>query len=236
ELTLHQVRSGPSEPIIVNIIDMISRLRKTEIPQELVFIDGSIIQVKLAEGRVEHQGVQVGFPRIDQRLQLSSAGTVGLIDKEINIGLGIPVPLEMLARRESVQQIGVPQVTLPVRGTIESPYVDWKSLRGDSADLLSLVSAALGDEAPGTAALIEAASGVTSGKADEAIGAAVDLIKELRQRRLQRKARSEEESDPGRIQPIDQKNAPSDKPETPRRPLRDALKNILGGAAPSPGN
>jgi len=236
ELTLHQVRSGPSEPIIVNIIDMISRLRKTEIPQELVFIDGSIIQVKLAEGRVEHQGVQVGFPRIDQRLQLSSAGTVGLIDKEISIGLGIPVPLEMLARRESVQQIGVPQVTLPVRGTIESPYVDWKSLRGDSADLLSLVSAALGDEAPGTAALIEVASGVTGGNADEAIGAAVDLIKELRQRRLQRKARSAEDSDPGRIQPIDQKSAPSDKPETPRRPLRDALKNILGGAAPSPGN
>ena len=65
ELTLHEVRSGPSEPIVVNIIDMISRLRKTEIPQELVFIDGSIIQVALAEGRVEHQGVHVELP-IDQ--------------------------------------------------------------------------------------------------------------------------------------------------------------------------
>jgi hypothetical protein len=233
ELTLHQVRSGPSEPIIVNIIDMISRLRKTEIPQELVFIDGSIIQVRLADGRVEHQGVQVGFPKIDQRLQLSSAGTVGLVDKELSVGLGIPVPLEMLAKRETVQQLGVPQVILPVRGTIDSPYVDWKSLRGDSADLLSLVSAALGDEAPGTAALIEVASGVTSGKADEAIGAAVDLIKELRQRRLERKARSVEESDSGRIQPIDQNNSPSNKTDSPRRPLRDALKNILGGANPA---
>lgn len=231
ELTLHEVRSGPSEPIVVNIIDMISRLRKTEIPQELVFIDGSIIQVVLAEGRVEHQGVQVGFPKIDQRLQLSTSGSVGLVDRQLDVGLGIPVPLEMLARRESVQQIGVPQVTLPVRGTIESPYVDWKSLRGDSADLLSLVSAALGDEAPGTAAIIDVASGVTSGKADEAIGAAVDLIKELRQRRLERKAKSSSQSDPGPIQPIDQKSNEPSKSESPRRPLRDALKNILGGSS-----
>lgn len=233
ELTLHEVRSGPSEPIVVNIIDMISRLRKTEIPQELVFIDGSIIQVQLAEGRVEHQGVQVGFPKIDQRLQLSTSGTVGLIDRELSVGLGIPVPLEMLARRGSVQQIGVPQVTLPVRGTLDSPYVDWKALRGDSADLLSLVSAALGDEAPGTAALIDVASGLTEGKADEAIGAAVDLIKELRQRRQDRKARSSSgsssRSDPGVLQPIDQKSDESSKQEPPRRPLRDALKNILGG-------
>jgi hypothetical protein len=231
ELTLHEVRSGPSEPIVVNIIDMISRLRKTEIPQELVFIDGSIIQVALAEGRVEHQGVQVGFPKIDQRLQLSTSGSVGLVDRQLDVGLRIPVPLEMLARRESVQQIGVPQVTLPVRGTIESPYVDWKSLRGDSADLLSLVSAALGDEAPGTAAIIDVASGVTSGKADEAIGAAVDLIKELRQRRLERKAKSSSQSDPGPIQPIDQKSNEPSKSESPRRPLRDALKNILGGSS-----
>lgn len=231
ELTLHEVRSGPSEPIVVNIIDMISRLRKTEIPQELVFIDGSIIQVALAQGRVEHQGVQVGFPKIDQRLQLSTSGSVGLVDRQLDVGLRIPVPLEMLARRESVQQIGVPQVSLPVRGTIESPYVDWKSLRGDSADLLSLVSAALGEEAPGTAAIIDVASGVTSGKADEAIGAAVDLIKELRQRRLERKAKSSSQSDPGPIQPIDQKSNEPSKSESPRRPLRDALKNILGGSS-----
>ncbi|MFN5392480.1 MAG: hypothetical protein ACK5EO_01160, partial [Planctomycetota bacterium] len=67
----------------------------------------------------------------------------------------------------------------------------------------------------------------------EAIGAAVDLIKELRQRRLERKARSVEESDSGRIQPIDQNNSPSNKTDAPKRPLRDALKNILGGANPA---
>jgi hypothetical protein len=166
-----------------------------------------------------------------------------LVDRQIDLGLGVPVPLEMLARRESVQQIGVPQVTLPVRGTIDSPFVDWKALRGDSADLLSLVSAALGDEAPGTAALIDLASGVTDGKADEAIGAAVDLIKELRARRLERKTRTD--TDPradaktrtdakipdGSLQEIDGSGKDPTKTEAPRRPLRDALKNILGGSS-----
>lgn len=247
ELILHEVRSGPSEPIVVNIIDMIAKLRKTDIPPELVFIDGSVIQVQLADGRVEHRGVQVGFPKIDQRLQLSTSGTVGLVDRQIDLGLGVPVPLEMLARRESVQQIGVPQVTLPVRGTIDSPFVDWKSLRGESADLLSLVSAALGDEAPGTAALIDLASGVTDGKADEAIGAAVDLIKELRARRLERKARTDTQAQSGSLKQIDGQHIDGQeinaleidgsgkdptKTEAPRRPLRDALKNILGGSPP----
>jgi hypothetical protein len=181
--------------------------------------------------------VQVGFPKIDPRLQLSTSGTVGLVDRQIDLGLGVPVPLEMLARRESVQQIGVPQVTLPVRGTIDSPFVDWKALRGDSADLLSLVSAALGDEAPGTAALIDLASGVTDGKADEAIGAAVDLIKELRARRLERKARTDTEPRTdakipgGSLQEIDGSGTDPTKTEAPRRPLRDALKNILGGSS-----
>ena len=106
--------------------------------------------------------------------------------------------------------------------------------------MLALVSAALGDEAPATAALIEAASGVTSGKADEAIGAAVDMIKELRQRRQERKAKSaaskeDGSREPGSIQPIDEKSQDPSKQEAPKRPLRDALKNILGGNASSGG-
>jgi hypothetical protein len=127
-------------------------------------------------------------------------------------------------------------VTLPVRGTIDSPFVDWKALRGDSADLLSLVCAALGGEAPGTAALIDLASGLTDGKADEAIGAAVDLIKEFRARRLERKTRSNSEQAAGLLQQVDAQQVDAQqvessgkeptKPEAPRRPLRDALKNI----------
>lgn len=228
ELTLHQVRSGPAEPVILNVLDMIARFRQKESVHELVFVDGSIIQLQAKDGKIEHRGVQVGLPKVDPRLQMSSSGSVGLIDRELDIGVGIPVPLELLARRESVQAIGIPQMTLPIRGTLDSPVVDWKALRHDSADLLSLISAALGEDAPGTAAAMDALSGLSEGKADQAIGAAIDVIKELRQRRQVRRQQSGQPTTP--VVPIDQPQVtPESNAPTGRRPLRDALKGLLRG-------
>jgi hypothetical protein len=100
-------------------------------------------------------------------------------------------------------------------------------MRSESADLLSLISAALGEEAPGTSAAIDVLGAVTEGQADEAIGAAVDLLKELRRLRQERRARGSDPSpgsDPS-LQDIDDKRPPA----SPRRPLRDALRNLRGG-------
>ncbi|MFN7734232.1 MAG: hypothetical protein ACK5OB_20215 [Pirellula sp.] len=251
QLTLHQVRSGPSEPVILNVLDMIAKFRKAEPVHELVFVDGSVVLVSAHDGVIEHQGVQIGLPKIDPRLQINSAGNVGIVNRVLDLGVGIPVPLEMLARRESVQSIGVPQITLPIRGTLDSPYVDWKGLRHDSADLLTLISAALGDEAPGTAAAIGALSGVAEGNADQAIGAAIDLIRELRQKRQERKKSSAgaaassgvagngipTANDPFLDASAEDTSKSNNTPEdasAPRRPLRDALKNLLNGRDRNP--
>jgi hypothetical protein len=226
-LTLHEVRSGPAEPVVMSILEMIAKFRGKEPVYELVFIDGSRIDVSAIDGMIDHQGIEIGLPKVDPRLQMSSAGRVGIVNQELDLQVGFPVPLEMLARRESVQQLGVPQITLPIRGTIEQPVVDWKSMRNESSDLMSLIAAALGEEAPGTAAAIDVLGAVTEGKADEAIGAAVDLVKELRRLRQERRAKGNSpslDSDP-KLKEIDQQQSPP----TPRRPLRDALKNLRGG-------
>lgn len=224
QLSLHQVRSGPSEPVVINILEMIAKFRNKEVVNELVFVDGSLIEITLGDEQVLHKGVQVGLPKLDPRLQITSSGSVGLVDKSLNLQLGIPVPVEIFAKRESVKQVGIPQVILPVRGTLESPSVDWTAMRHDSADLLTVISAALGNEAPGTAAAVDALSGLAGGDADQAIGAAVDVLKELRRRRQERAKQAEAEaiSDPGRSKE-DASQPPS------RRPIRDALKNILNG-------
>ena len=224
QLSLHQVRSGPSEPVVINILEMIARFRNKEVVNELVFVDGSLIEITLGDERVLHKGVQVGLPKLDPRLQITSSGSVGLVDKSLEVQLGIPVPVELFAKRDSVKQIGIPQVILPVRGTLESPSVDWTAMRHDSADLLTLISAALGNEAPGTAAAVDALSGLAGGDADQAIGAAVDVLKELRRRRQERAKQAEANpaSGPNRTN--------EDAPQPPaRKPLRDALKNILNG-------
>jgi hypothetical protein len=227
-LTLHEVRTGPAEPVMLNILDMIAKFRGKEPVHELVFIDGSRIDVTAADGMIDHRGVQIGLPKVDPRLQLSSSGRVGIINQDLDLQVGFPVPLEMLARRESVQQLGVPQITLPIRGTLDKPVVDWKSMRTESADLLSLISAALGEEAPGTSAAIDIFGAVTDGQADEAIGAAVDLLKELRRLRQERRSKGSGPSSDTypSIKDIDDRQQ---QPSSPRRPLRDALKNLRGG-------
>lgn len=224
QLSLHQVRSGPSEPVVINILEMIARFRNKEVVNELVFVDGSLIEITLGDERVFHKGVQVGLPKLDPRLQITSSGSVGLVDKSLDVQLGIPVPVEIFAKRDAVKQIGIPQVLLPVRGTLESPSVDWTAMRHDSADLLTVISAALGNEAPGTAAAVDALSGLAGGDADQAIGAAVDVLKELRRRRQERAKQAES------VAPSDTRRANEDASQPPaRRPFRDALKNILNG-------
>jgi hypothetical protein len=220
-LTLHEVRSGPSNPMIINMLDMIAKLRNKESAHELVFVDGSRIEVEMANERVSHAGVKAGLPRVDPRLQVSTEGSVGILDRSLELQLSIPVPLEQLARRDAVQELGVPLITLPIRGTLDQPVVDWNSMRHDSSDLLTLVSAALRDDAPGTSAAIGALSGVAKGDADEAIGAAVDLIREIRERRQQRKKSELDEKPPG--------DEAGSNEGPPRRPLRDSLRNILRG-------
>ncbi len=231
KLTLHQVRSGPSEPAIVAVLDLIARLRGREPNYELVFVDGSEIGIQVDNARVAHTGMRAGLPRIDPRLQIQTEGSVGLEDRSIDLMLEVPVPVEQLAQRESVKQLGVPLLRLPINGTLDHPTVNWRMMRGDSADLLSMIARQLEGEAPGTSAAIEALSGIAEGKGDHAIGAAVDWLRELRNRR-----RQQDSGQPDEVLPDDEHDPATDKPkgeETGKRhPLRDALRGLLRGDKP----
>lgn len=226
-LTLHEVRTGPSEPVVFNILEMIAKLRGKDPVYELVFIDGSRIDVTAADGMIDHQGVQIGLPKIDPRLQITSAGRVGIIEPELDLQVGIPVPIEMVARRESVQQLGIPQISLPIRGTIEKPVIDWTSMRQESSDLIGLIAAALGQEAPGSAAAFDILGAVTQGEADGAISATVDLFKEFRKWR--QGSRGNANPSAPETDPSAEENGDRPTQSAPRRPLRDALKNLRGG-------
>ncbi len=219
-LTLHQVRSIPTDPTILGAIDLLGRMFKLELPHELIFVDGSTVQVEVAEGLVRHEGVRAGLPRIDERLQFATSGSVGLVSRELDLKIELPVPLEQLARREAVKQLGVPSITLPIRGTLDRPELDLEALRQDSASLLWTMSSVLGDEAPLAGAVIGALGNVAEGQADQVIEAGLDLVQKLVQRRQERD-RSANQS----------KATPEGDTEAPRRtgPLRETLRGILRG-------
>lgn len=220
ELTLHQVRSGPAEPQVISALDLIARLRGKESQHELVFVDGSIVEIEVGDGRVHHQGLKVGLPKIDPRFQLSTSGSVGMVDRQLDLLLGVPIPVEQLARRDQVKQIGVPTLGLPIRGSLDAPRVEWQQLRGESAQLISLMRSQLAGDAPRTAVALQALEGLASGEADQTIAAAVDLVKELRDRRAARQNSTDAEPETA------EENQGGDA-EPPKRPLRDALRDLL---------
>lgn len=218
-LTLHQVRSGPSEPLIVGALDVLAKLRGKEVSHELVFVDGSEVMVQVADGRVFHSGLEAGFPKLDPRLQIATKGYVGLADRSLDLGIEIPIPIEQMARREQVKELGVPRVKLPVGGTLDDPEIKWDVMRSESAMLLSVIASKLQTDAPITGAIVDAIGDVTEGNADEAIATAVDFVKALRQRRAQEKAKQAEENSAKDEAPAPEK----------RRPFRDALNRVLKG-------
>ena len=218
-LTLHQVRSGPSEPLIVGALDALANLRGKEASHELVFVEGSEVVLQLADGRVFHSGLEAGLPKLDQRLQIATEGYVGLVDRSLGLSVEIPIPIEQLVRREKVQQLGVPRVKLPVGGTLDDPEIKWEVMRGESAMLLSVIATTLQTDAPITSTIVDAIGNVTEGKADEAIASAVDFVKALRQRRADEKTKQGQDIMP---------KSDSIEPEK-RRPFRDALKKVFKG-------
>ncbi len=231
EITFHEVRSGPSDRTLIEILDFISKLRGKSGQHELVFVDGSILAIEMKDQRVTHRGLQLGLPRIDPRLQLTSSGTVGLVDKSLALELEVPLPVEQFARREEVRALGVPTMTLPIGGSLDEPIVDWNAMRGEGADILGLIRERLASEAPGTAAAIGALEGIADGNADEAISAAVEFVRRIGEARKAKRSATNPESTEPDILPDStfNKQEEQSKPEKSNRPVLDALRKVLRG-------
>ena len=218
-LIMHEVRTGPSEPLVVDAIALLSTLRNKDIPTELVFVNGSSVEIGLENKTVSHSGLEAGLPTVDERLQVSSAGSVGLEDKALDLLVKVPVPVEQLAQREKVKELGVPQLSLPIRGTLDKPELDWTAFRKDSGLVLSLMAGQLQTDAPVVSGVVGALGGVAEGKADEAIEAAAALIKQLRERRQKKAEENSNEAENSGD------GGEGTKPS--RRPVLDALRRAI---------
>lgn len=216
-IVLHQVRTGPSEPMMIDAIELLARLRNKPAALELVFVDGSEIEVAIQDRRVFHSGLEAGLPKVDERLQFSSSGSVGIEDRSLDMTLLVPVPVEQIAMREKVKELGVPRLRVPVGGTLDQPQVDWNLMRKDSALVLAMMAGQLEGDAPILSNIVGSLGNVAEGQADEAIAAAAELLKSIRDRRKQPS---------GDAMKPDESATTTEEPAS-KRPLLDALRKAV---------
>jgi hypothetical protein len=197
ELTVHRFEAAASQPLAKAIIEPIARRLQGSETGQIKLIDESMIQFELADQRMFHEGLAFGLPALDPRMIFESRGSVG-IDRTLDLEMLIPVPLELLARRESVKELGIPQLTVPIRGTLDQPELDLQAVVGDLGGLLGDIGSQLkaAGEAPGLSAVLNAVGGVTNGaqaeQVAEDLGDLLRAIRERRQRRLEEQAAAAE--------------------------------------------
>jgi hypothetical protein len=224
ELTFHSVQAGLNEPALMSVVQLLAKLMNRPPHEEILLADQSIVAVRVADGQVWHEGLKFGLPRLDPRMLVGSSGSVGIVDRSLALNIELPVPVELLARRDEVRQLGIPTITLPVTGTLQDPEVQWSALRQDSADLIAQIKERVADQAPGTAAVLGTLESIATGDADQLIDAASQLFRQLRDQRQKRRQEAQPDS-PDPIKPSDQTN-PNDTPRR-NRPLRDRLRDAL---------
>ncbi len=223
-LTLHNVRAGLESPALKSVAQTMGRMVGMPNDGEVHVIDNDVVNVKLSDGAVEHSGFRFGLPKVDPELQIATSGRVQLIDHQLDAKIQFPIPLKLLARKETVRDLGIPSITLPVHGTLEEPQIDWTSMRGDTTDVLAEVSAALGDDSPVRSTVIDLMHGLSAGNGDEAIGAAAEVVSGLRDRLKQRRQKSTEEKRAS--QEVEDEASDTTKTNSSKHPLLDRLRRF----------
>lgn len=227
KVTFHNVHAGLQNDRLIAGLERIAVLLRREPTHEIVLVDGTVVDVRMADSVVSHEGLSLGLPRVDPRLQMESRGDVSLADRSLDLMLAIPVPVEFLARRDAVRDVGVPKIGLPIRGTIAEPQLDWRHLRGDTGTVLGAVGGSLAEEAPLTSAVINALGGAAAGDADDAVRAAAQSLRELRERLDRRRAaRADAEAEEDALSE-DDRTEEAEAP--PRRPLLDRFRERRRG-------
>jgi len=123
-LVMHAVDIGPGE-LVKNIMTVVPIEKKPQ-RSNLRISESSDIHFALADRRVSHEGLTFGvpLPKSDERLDIESAGSVGLDDRSLQLKLSLPLPKEMPADRPMLKALAGKKLGLSIGGTLDKPEVD----------------------------------------------------------------------------------------------------------------
>jgi hypothetical protein len=121
KLHLHHISVDVKEPILETLIKVLADMHGKK-PSEIVrVVEDAEVRFQVRGGRINHEGLRIGFPDIAPDLLVSSRGSVGL-DHSLDLELQVPRILVKGKNARPVVQRTNP-VRLRVSGTIDKPVV-----------------------------------------------------------------------------------------------------------------
>ncbi|MBM4070952.1 MAG: hypothetical protein FJ271_18685 [Planctomycetes bacterium] len=121
-LHLHDARFGTS-PLLAELSTILLRS-----PGEVRLAKESIVNVRVADGKVHHDKLALVFPDMTIRTQ----GWVGL-DGALGLTVEFPVPPKWVGNRKLTGPLAKTTIRVPMTGTLEKPRLDPVALRDASA-------------------------------------------------------------------------------------------------------
>jgi len=136
-LSMHAVDLGPG-PLVMRIIDSLP----FQLPQPpaIRIADQSHVEFHVADRRVWHKGLAFGvpLPKIGDRLDLESSGSVGLDDKLLDLKLELPIPANMPQDRPLLASLAGRTFSVRVGGALGEPRVNFDgSIRATAGQVVA---------------------------------------------------------------------------------------------------
>ena len=114
-LTLHHVTTRAAGPLVQSIVKVVADKYGRQPPETVRAVKNAEVRFRVADGRLHHEGLKIGFPDISPDLLVTSRGSVG-IDESLDLHLEIP-------RFDQAAQKADGPTLCHVTGTVRSPKV-----------------------------------------------------------------------------------------------------------------
>ena len=135
ELHVHGIQAGIKNELLQVASTRLGALAAGDKGRTVHLADDSVIQFQLRDGRVWHDGVEFGLPRVSPELVVRSRGSVSL-DDQLDLVIELPLPLHLVADGPIAQAMKGQSISLRATGPLSKPALEL----ADASLLSSLLS------------------------------------------------------------------------------------------------
>jgi len=187
-LEIEAVESGLQKGISDQVVAIVSRLDLARVPESVKLAQNSIVEFRVADGRIEHRDLAFGLPGINEDLVITTNGTVGM-DSSLDLVATLPPFGEWLGEGPIGQAMRSQRLSLPVTGTLDDPQVSVDGHQQIVGSLLNqLIPGLNGDQS-----LSDEELDMAINEVGETVVDVLELLRDQRQRmREQRQVRRDQ--------------------------------------------